>query len=199
MKRNLFYLGLVFMTSCTPIAKSLYGITDPKIETQESLKKYMNSINLNSNNILYVKNFDLYKTALLEFNKKVPDAVLFDSDGNRITYKKEIESCNAGLFATIPEFNRESKLKSENGKNLIECKDIFIDSNNNKLEKLPKADFYLFINWAKFTGRLNKDHVKIWEELAENNKNVNILIYKVNMDIQEGWNIPKEKMKVVDN
>jgi len=36
-------------------------------------------------------------------------------------------------------------------------------------------------------GRLNKDHVKVWEADAKANMNCNIEIIKINMDIQEWW------------
>jgi hypothetical protein len=54
------------------------------------------------------------------------------------------------------------------------------------------ADFYLLIYWNVWTGKLNKDHVKIWEDLARENKNCKIKVIKVNLDIQEYWE-PKEK------
>ena len=53
------------------------------------------------------------------------------------------------------------------------------------IEKAKETDFYLFIFWTRYSGRLNKDHVKIWEEQANNNKNSKIKVIKVSFDQQE--------------
>ncbi|WP_312422068.1 hypothetical protein [Epilithonimonas sp.] len=157
MKKKLFYLYLLslLLSSCTPILKTIYGVKNPKIESQESLQKYMNSIDMNSENILLVKNKDVYKTVLKEFQKSIPEAVLFDASGNRITYKNETKDCNAGLFSTIPNLRLNDSLKKEEGSNLKEFSENLIDFKKNKIEDFPEADFYLFIDWAKFMGKLN--------------------------------------------
>jgi hypothetical protein len=43
------------------------------------------------------------------------------------------------------------------------------------------------IYWTVWAGKLNKDHVKIWEDQARNNKNCKVKVIKVNMDMQEYW------------
>ena len=53
----------------------------------------------------------------------------------------------------------------------------------------PKLDvsFHIFIFWAKFAGKLNKNHVKVWDNQATNNTKTSIRVYKINMDFQEHW------------
>jgi len=55
------------------------------------------------------------------------------------------------------------------------------------LSPIDKADFYVLIYWTTWTGRLNKDHVKIWEDSAYAKKQANIKVIKVNMDFQKNW------------
>ncbi len=57
-------------------------------------------------------------------------------------------------------------------------------------------DFHVFIYWAKFTGKLNDDHVKVWGKQALENKKSNIKVYKVNMDFQEHWG--EENLKKIN-
>ena len=68
--------------------------------------------------------------------------------------------------------------------------DKYRDLKGNPLVKsnLKPADFYVLLYWTVWTGKLNKDHVKIWEQLARNNTNAKIEIVKVNLDFQEYWN-----------
>jgi hypothetical protein len=49
------------------------------------------------------------------------------------------------------------------------------------------ADFYVLIYWNVWTGKLNKDQEKVWEDAAQNNKNAKIKVIKVNLDLQEHW------------
>lgn len=102
MKIKSLLVLLIFSYSCNPIMKTIYGIKDPHPETKESLNKYMNSISMSSENSLVVNKKGKYNIVLDDF-KKIPESVLFDSTGKRLTYKIEEQDCNAGLFATIPE------------------------------------------------------------------------------------------------
>lgn len=61
-----------------------------------------------------------------------------------------------------------------------------------------EADLYVFIYWTRWIGKLNKDHVKIWEQQALNNSKTNIQVFKINMNFQEYWgeeNLNKIKPK----
>ena len=119
--------------------------------------------------------------------KSIPDADIFDMAGNYIEYRQTDTSCNAGLFQFIPDLNRNSKY-NQSGKTSLNS--IFTKLRNlkgEKLEKITPADFYILIYWTVYTGKLNKDHVKIWEELATKNTNAKIKVLKVNLDIQENW------------
>jgi hypothetical protein len=64
------------------------------------------------------------------------------------------------------------------------------------LRQPDSADFYLLIYYTSWSGRLNKDHVKIWEDQARNNTNAKIRVYKVNLDFQEYWEA-EEREKII--
>jgi hypothetical protein len=69
------------------------------------------------------------------------------------------------------------------------------DVRGNAYKPLPPADFYILINWTVWTGKLNKDHVKVWEELARKNAAARIHVVKVNLDMQEYWD-KKDRDKI---
>ena len=188
MKKSLLIAVILMFVSCKSLIRSAYGITEPKSENKESLTSYLNSKKISTDNILLANSETNYVEYLKDFGS-IPEALLFDSNGDPLSYKNESQDCNAGLFSTIPELNSNTKLKQIEGKKLSEFVENLIDFNGNKITNLPEADFYMFISWAKFTGKLNKDHVKVWEELAEQNKSVKIKVFKVNMDFKDGWEI----------
>lgn len=197
MKKTLFIGIALSLISCTAVLKTAYGITNPKLENKETLNKYIASIDLKKENSLVVNDKKNYKEVMADFQRSVPEAILFDREGNQLTYKEKNESCNAGLFATIPQLTANSTLEKTNGKNLKEFSSQLIDLNTKEaISNFPKADYYLFLNWAKFMGKLNKDHVKVWEDLAANNTNVKIAVYKVNMDFQDNWGLKEGDIKM---
>lgn len=185
----LIILFSITLSSCQTIAKKMYGIKKPQVETVESVEEYLSSINLQSDNNFYCKNFVTYKTVLKEFENSLPEAVLFNSEGKKLIYKKNNQDCNAGLFETIPGLTINSKLQLVDSINISTFIAYLVDRNDSSIIAFPKADYHLFINWAKYMGKLNKDHVKVWEELANKNQNSKIKVYKINMDIMKSWNV----------
>jgi hypothetical protein len=68
-----------------------------------------------------------------------------------------------------------------------------LDLNGNPLGRLESADFYVLIYWSVWTGKLNKVHVKVWEDAARNNQKSNIKVLKVNLDFQDHWDEADKK------
>ncbi|SFC04090.1 hypothetical protein SAMN05421780_102364 [Flexibacter flexilis DSM 6793] len=170
--------------SCTPIMKMAYGIKNPKIETDQSLLKKSKKFGFRTDNLATVNEADY----LLVLQKNgIPDANIFDKEGRYIEYRATEESCNAGLFSYIPKLGTDTAHKYTNVTTLQAETQRLRDLKGNAFTSLPEADYYVFIYWAAFTGKLNKDHVKAWEELAASNKKTKIAVIKVNLDIQDYW------------
>lgn len=195
MKNILLITALVFFASCQPIAKAVAGIKNPKIENAETVKSYIKKINFDTQNNLVLKDKSSYKTVLNLFYKSFPEAVLFDNYGNELIYKETATSCNAGLFKVIPELDKNSELKKGTHQLSQVLSDYTKPLDDDSEIITNDSDYYLLINWAVFAGKFNKDHVLAWENLAKNNKNCKIKVLKLNMDLQESWNLKKEDLK----
>jgi len=162
------------------------GVKKPKIENEKSLTKYLKKKGLRTDNL-----FAFDKTDYLYMNSIVngaPDILIFTSEGKLIKYKPDT-SCNASAFSFLESVNTKMKFDYIDSISFEDCFSRLRDLNGNPvvIQKSDNTDFYLIIFWARFIGRLNKDHVKIWEEVARNNSNAKIKIFKVNKDIQEWW------------
>ncbi len=165
----------------------IYGIKKPKLENEESIKKKAIKFGLDTSNIVTVNSADFLKTIKMG---GIPEGAIFDSKGEYIEYRETDTSCNAGLFEFIPNLNTFTTYK-KTGKTTLDIElEKYRDLKGNPLVKsnLKPADFYVFLYWTVWIGKLNKDHVKIWEQLARNNTNAKIEIVKVNLDFQEYWN-----------
>ena len=162
----------------------MYGIKDPEVENQKTITKRALKYDLDTSNIVTVNGQDF----LYVLNgQSIPDGAIYDRNGKYVEYRQTDTSCNAGLLEFIPPLNKNDKYNQPDSADLQTELNKFRDLKGGKLSETEQADFYLLIYWTVWTGKLNKDHVKIWEDLAKNNKNCKIKVIKVNLDLQEYW------------
>lgn len=196
MTKRIYFLLLacVSFASCTPIMKMMYGIKDPDIENEKSIKKTALKCDMDTSNIATVA-ISGYLSALK--GRGIPDCNIYDRNGKYIEYRQTDTSCNAGLFDFIPALRIDGKYSQPDTTSMAEELSGYRDLRGNALPDLGVADYYVFIYWAVWAGKLNKDHVKIWEDLAKANTNCKIKVLKVNMDMQESWN-PDDRDRLVN-
>ena len=192
-KRLIFILPLaILVSSCTPILKLYMGAKNPKNENEKSLTEYLERKGLRTDN-LYALDIPDYQY-LNKIVNGAPDIMIFTSDGRLIKYKPD-SSCNASAFGFLESVSPEMEFDYIDSVSFEDCFSRLRDLNGNPVvvQKSEDIDFYLIIFWAKFLGRLNKDHVKIWEEQALNNPNAKIKVFKVSKDMQEWWDLDDPK------
>lgn len=180
---------LILFTSCKLGIKIYYGIKKPKIENEKSIVNFAKKKGLDTDNIYcFSKNDWIWSVEDAKFAKNIPDIVVFDKTGKMIKYKEESQ-CNAKAFNFILSLKKDSSFEYDT---LLVFQDISLKLNslkgsNANIEQNETTDYYIFIFWTVYTGRLNKDHVREWEKDAKNNSNCRINVIKVNMDRQEWW------------
>jgi hypothetical protein len=189
MRQLLVFAAILVLASCQPIMKAIYGIKKPDIENQESITKKALKFGLDTTNIVSVTSKDF---PYVLKSTSIPNAAIYDSNGKYIEYRQTDTSCNAGLFDFIPKLSLSGIYNKPDSSSLAVEWTKFRDLKGKEMTLPNNADFYLLIYWNVWTGKLNKDHVNIWEDLARENKNCKIKVIKVNLDIQEYWE-PKEK------
>jgi len=177
---------LVYLSSCKLAMMGFYGIKSPKIETKKSLVHYLHKKHISTDDIYTVSYLD-YK----ELNEKldgIPDIMLFDKKGNLIKDREE-NQCNASAFATIDSLTPNTPFTTVNNKKVEDLLSKLKDFEGHPIsfKKDENVDYYLFIFWARYVGRLNKDHMKVWETSAKNNPNAKIKVFKVNFDKHKWW------------
>jgi hypothetical protein len=192
--KAVLFLALMTFISCQPVLLKLYGIKDPDIEHEKTILRKAFKFNLDTSNIVPVNSKDFL--SVLRKNG-IPEGAIYDSKGKYIEYRQTDTSCNAGLFQFIPALKLNGQYNQPDSSDLTTELNKFRDLKGNPLKKPEPADYYLLIYWTIWTGKLNKDHVKIWEEQARNNQQCKIKVIKVNLDIQENWEI-QERTKIIN-
>ncbi|MBI1223387.1 MAG: hypothetical protein GC180_12340 [Bacteroidetes bacterium] len=185
MKKILLLLTiLIGFSGCKAILLRAYGFKKPNIENETSIRKMALKFGLDTANIVSVNSKDF----LPILKKGLPEGGIYDKAGNYIEYKKTDSSCNAGLFQIIPSLTLNGQYNHpDSAETLYDQFHKFRDLKGDTLAEPEPADYYVLIYWSVWTGKLNKDHVKIWEDLAKNNANCNVKVIKVNMDVQSYW------------
>lgn len=185
MKKIIYFFSLIaLLGSCQIIVKTIYGIKKPRIETKASIQRKAHHFGLDTSNLVSVI-ADKYLSVIA--GKGIPDAAIYDAQGKYIEYRQTDTSCNAGLFDFIPNLRKEVNYVQPDSLSLPEMLTRFRDLDGNQLKPLETADFYILIYWNVWTGKLNKNHVKVWEQLARKNSNCHIHVLKVNVDVQSYW------------
>lgn len=186
--RYLLFAVILLSVSCSMVAKKMYGIKDPAVESGESIYTYASKINLDTG-IIYTVDTSVYLGTFLRIQSSLPEAELFSKDGDNIAYKSNEQDCNAGLFSFIPGLKKDSVYKIKDNYKLDKQFDRLRDLSGARLTKnlRDNSDYFLFIYWVKWLGKLNIDHVNEWVKLARANKNVHIKVIAVNLDFQDWW------------
>lgn len=195
MKLKNYFLPVLIMTlsACQPIMFKIYGIKKPEIENAESIIKKAEKFNLDTSNIVTVNSKDFLW--VLKY-QGIPDAGVYNSEGEYLEYRQTDTSCNAGLFQFIPDLRKDKNYHKPDSANLKTELNKFRTLTGQNITNVESADFYLLIYWTVWAGKLNKDHVKIWEDLAKQNTHCRIKVIKVNLDLQEYWD-QAERDKII--
>lgn len=179
---------LSFFLLAGPVIRMLYGVRNPTVETAQSLLQTARKYQLETSNIVTVS--PAGRAALMKLFGGIPEALIYNKEGQRIAYKEIGKECNAGLFSFIPLMAKNGNYKTLNETKLTEHMGQLRDLNGRPLPENyldTTADYYILISWAAFTGELNRNHVKKWQELARQNRNAKIQVIAVNVDIQQWW------------
>ena len=159
------------------------------------LKKGMDTSNLIflKDSSSFLSYYSKKEEDLKYFNIGLPELYVFDSNSTFLKYKPDT-ACNAPGFAftenvcdkitklqrTDLKFQNFAKyFNFENGK---EVKDLDIKG----------YDAVIVISWAKYMGKLNKDHVKVWEDNLKKQNPCKLLILKACLDPIKGMNLDLE-------
>jgi hypothetical protein len=178
-------LVVLLFSSCTKLIFVLYGVKNPAIESEKSIRKSARKHQLDTADIITVRCAHYLREVK---GKGIPNASVFDAQGNYIEYRSNDTACNAGLFDFIPKLSVQNTYNKTGETTLQKELAKYTRLNGDSVYMPQTADFYVLIYWTVWSGRLNKDHVKIWEDLAKQNKTARVKVIKANLDLQANWN-----------
>jgi len=180
---------LLFFVGCKPVLKTAYGIKKPKLETTQSVKRYLVKNKVDTTHVYAFKDLNAFAAANAKNLINVPDVIFFNKSGNLVRYKKETEDCNAKVDDFIGELENFSTLDEDPRVTMDELAQMLAGKPINE-----RADVNVFITWTVYAGRLNKTKAFEWIHLIEKAKAKGISAnwYLLNCDFQKSWNMPPQ-------
>ncbi len=186
--RTFLLLMLLSISGCSPALKLYYGYHDPKPEDKESLTKYLNKKGINADNILVFKDSMSLFRRMKEIND-FPSIRVFNKGGILVYYKDTSILCNSPAYEFTDSICSRINLRTNASKTITSELKGLLSLENQKIDVKTddQYDYYVFIYWCRFEGRLNKSHVKVWENNLQTVKGCRVKIYKVDLDLQKTW------------
>lgn len=187
----LYVIVFFLVSSCTPTLKLVYGVHKPRLETPASIRKYVHQKELDEGIVLVPKDSASHMY-LVQQMRGIPDLYLFDTTGTVLKYSLK-EGCNAPVFDITETICHNSYIP-------VDSLDSFFDFLkyvkplsagdslifNDMIKK--EASYYTIITWSKYSGYLNKDHVKPWLESLMKPKDCSVTTFLLNMDfVTSAW------------
>ncbi len=203
MKKNIYLLVFIIssllLVSCKAYLLKKYNISDPKIESIGSVKKFLTEKEINNVNLLFFKDLESYTSFGEAYSFGYPDAYFFNKQGNMVDYKKSPEECNANIdvFITDLELNiNNNEVYQVNKQFSIRDFNNYLISSTKEINPIKIDDtktITVIISFATFIGKLNDEKAFDWVRLLEN-KNVNY--YLISCDLMDYWGIDMDDVKI---
>lgn len=195
--KNIAALGvLLLMTSCGTAIKTLAGFKNPKVETKESVARFLSEVNDTEKTFFLgiTKPGDstaVFNNFIFGFNS---DLYLYSKSGEKYCYKGTEECSGIQLQGAFKDFDENYLPCQDESDNLETFLKRIVDSNGNPVEvsSLPEADYYIFETWNKYSGsqkRLKEDFE--WYNGLKKNSDFNVAVMFVNTDLLEEWGLEK--------
>lgn len=173
--------------SCQSVLFLLYGIKKPRpVSGREIVRKAL-ELGIDTNYLLCIR--PEYYPVVINDIGSFPNARIYDMAGNRYNYRNTPDECKSSAAGFIRDLRPGSTYPVQPDSSFFRlpvqleglCGGEF------KPEALSDTDFHLFLYWGTFLGKLNREYVLKWMELARENRNARIHLWFVSCDIRTEW------------
>ena len=189
------FCALFLIGGCKQLIMLRYGIKDPKIETRESIMKFSNKFNLDSNLVYIFKDTTSYFHYMRDsvFKKNAIGTLFFNRMGSMVDNSKR-KNCQWSGCAFLNQFKKDSLYFTDSAFQLNELLQKIIPVKENESVGFSEENDLTVISiWAKFVGKYNERLFCI-SEIAANRKDLKVKIIYLNIDMLKEWNLKKSQM-----
>jgi hypothetical protein len=192
VKLLLLLIIVLGLNSCKTVMMKYYGASNPKLETNSTVEKYLHKKNIDTTNLYMLKNFKSF----LAFSNNVmtPNGFFYNRNGYYVDYNQTPKQCNANVGQFILDLKNINQGEKDT-KNLREVINFICDKSGNTVHFEEGYDVYVLISWAKYVGKLNDEKAFEWVDIIAktNFEGLKVKYYLVNVDLYNSWpDLPKD-------
>lgn len=198
MKTYLPLFWAVLLVGCKAMMLNKEQITNPKIESRNSIVEFVKKFDLDTTNIYILPDTAIFNRHLKN-GVAVPNAYFFNRNNEFISYQKTAQDCNAHIGPFLTSIDSISNLKASSSLTLQKFVADFISIDSHKKiapDYAEKYDITIVVTSAKYLGMLNKEKVFEWEEIVNKLRasGHKIRYYKLFYDYMDFWGVKKDDM-----
>ncbi|UGS23759.1 hypothetical protein [Flavobacterium channae] len=197
-KKFFIAFSLFSLISCGTAVKKLAGFKNPKVEDKKELANYFSEVLPNASTYFMKVNEignekEIFNNIVSGLNTEI---LLFSNSGEKYCYLGTEECSGIQMQNAFKNFTGNYSPCKEN--NSFKLNDLLnkitdIKGNTITIDDLPKADYYIFQNWNKYSGSKKKLKEDIdWLLGLKKNSNLNIEVIFVNSDMLEDWGLEEK-------
>lgn len=199
MKKSFFFLmviGFIFITSCNSTIMRIAGLREPKIESKESIFKFLKKLKEDTNDVYTLDSALFQKLRKEQFKPGIAKSFrpvqirIYGKSGEPLMQWASCEGYLSDLkiFDSVPpkiinglntSLNLEDDLKRY----------CTLDGKPTHIIVPQGFDYYILIYFAKYFPKLSKESFSQVKRYILNHPELKCKIYKINVDFQEFWNV----------
>lgn len=184
MKNIIIISGLLLFTSCTKILIHANGFKTPRYESEERIKSFAKSYQLDEGKIIFFNDSNEQKKALRLFAHS-PGIIIADSSWNRLNFQSKKENCAApveNLLMYLCDINASSVHYVDS--DLLRFKSS--EALNKSFQNNLAPSHYILFLWNTAMGK-NIKKIKDWENILTQHAKCNYQTYWINCDYMADW------------
>lgn len=190
---------LIANISCQSMLFRLGGMRKPKIESAESLRKYIKQLNQSTEDIYAVDSALFENLGTIPFKPGWPADFrpaqfrIYDKNYLPIVHWASCEGFLSDLktFDTVPPRNQVN-LDSTLNLQADLARYFSIDGKQVNVDIEPGYDYYIVVYVAHYLYRFNKQTFKAIDDYKIANPNLKIKVYKICIDVMDWWDVELE-------
>lgn len=180
----------LIMCSCRSfVAKTLFGVTDPKLLSNKQILSAALKYKLDTSRLLYFKDPFDFVYIMNNSIKGIPDIIVIDTSMNHLLYTADSIQCNGNAYQVVDSLVAGRQLNfpvQPNDSTMFHFKSIQYFDTTKVFEFDKTKQYHIFLMWAKHGGVTNKNFIRdLQNKLKKNEKNY--AFYLVNIDINSSW------------
>lgn len=182
------FLLTCLVSSCKPVLYTVYGIKKPDPVSTAYIVKKANRLNLETYTLYGIRP-EKYPLVINRIST-LPNVVIYDKHHRALNWKKTEDACKAGVADFIAQLNGDSNANFTSDTTFREAEKELVELHTGTplaLQELPEADYYVFVYWATFLGRLNREYLTDWLAATRQNSQASFHFVFVTGDLRKEW------------